>query len=341
MPNALVVLYLAGGQDGLNVIVPNSSTDYPLYAQMRPMIGRIQGPSAGGKVGSLPIPTTGGELAFAAPTVSSAGGGDNGDAELRLRHALRHRRRRRRLEPGAAAGDRLHAAQPLAFHQPGLLVLGRARVAEHRLARSLARPLRLEHEPAAGHLDRLLAVEDAAQRRRLRSARSPRSTSAGFALDAGGGAHGGDSRRRRPERGARAARGAARRQPVARPHARRLRPRARRAAAAQRAQQRDVRQRLPGQLLPGLPAAAGGGPARGRLRHARDHDQLGRLRHPRRPDLDAGSAAGRAVALPRRLPGRPHRARHRRPGRDADVLRVRPRASRTTPRAGPTTARAA
>jgi uncharacterized protein (DUF1501 family) len=79
MPNALVVLYLAGGQDGMNVIVPNSSTDYPLYAQMRPMIGRIQGPSANGLVGALPIPTTGGELAFAAPTVSTPGGGDNGD----------------------------------------------------------------------------------------------------------------------------------------------------------------------------------------------------------------------------------------------------------------------
>src|SRR5579863_10232294 len=79
MPNALVVLYLAGGQDGMNVIVPNSSTDLPLYAQNRPMIGRIQGPSSGGLVGSLPVPTTGGELAFAAPTVSTPGGGDNGD----------------------------------------------------------------------------------------------------------------------------------------------------------------------------------------------------------------------------------------------------------------------
>src|SRR5579862_2811315 len=80
MPNALVVLYLAGGQDGLNVIVPNSSTDFPLYAQMRPMIGRIQGPSANGKVGCLPIPATGGELAFANPTVTSTGGGDNGNS---------------------------------------------------------------------------------------------------------------------------------------------------------------------------------------------------------------------------------------------------------------------
>ena len=80
MPNALVVLYLAGGQDGMNVIVPNSSTDFPLYTQNRPLIGRIQGPSGGGKVGSLPVPGSGGALAFAAPTVSSTGGGDNGNA---------------------------------------------------------------------------------------------------------------------------------------------------------------------------------------------------------------------------------------------------------------------
>ena len=79
-PNALVVLYLAGGQDGMNVIVPNSSIDFPLYTQNRPMIGRIQGPSAGGKVGSLPVPRSGGALAFAAPTVSTPGGGDNGNA---------------------------------------------------------------------------------------------------------------------------------------------------------------------------------------------------------------------------------------------------------------------
>jgi uncharacterized protein (DUF1501 family) len=81
-PNALVVLYLAGGQDGLNVIVPNSTTDFATYAQMRPLIGRIQGPSGGGKVGSLPVPMSGGQLAFAAPTVSTPGGGDNGDANF-------------------------------------------------------------------------------------------------------------------------------------------------------------------------------------------------------------------------------------------------------------------
>jgi len=79
-PNALVVLYLAGGQDGLNVIVPNSAADYPLYTQYRPVLHRAQGPSTSARVGSTVMPGTGGDLAFANPLVSSAGGGDNGDA---------------------------------------------------------------------------------------------------------------------------------------------------------------------------------------------------------------------------------------------------------------------
>lgn len=81
-PNALVVLYLPGGQDGLNVIVPNSSTDYPIYVAKRPVLHRTQGPTtaSSGRVGSTVVPGTGGELAFANPLVSSAGGGDNGDA---------------------------------------------------------------------------------------------------------------------------------------------------------------------------------------------------------------------------------------------------------------------
>lgn len=81
-PNVLVMLYLGGGNDGLNVIVPNSTTDYPLYVAKRSAIHRGQGPTAGGRVGSLVVPASGGELAFANPTVSSAGGGDNGDANF-------------------------------------------------------------------------------------------------------------------------------------------------------------------------------------------------------------------------------------------------------------------
>ncbi|MDX6642070.1 MAG: hypothetical protein QOD76_32 [Solirubrobacteraceae bacterium] len=80
--NVLVVLYLAGGNDGLNTIVPNAPADYNKYVQLRPAIHRGQGPTAGGVVGSMPIPATGGNLAFANPVVSSAGGGDNGDANF-------------------------------------------------------------------------------------------------------------------------------------------------------------------------------------------------------------------------------------------------------------------
>jgi uncharacterized protein (DUF1501 family) len=79
-PTALVVIYLAGGQDGLNVIVPNSSTDYPIYVKDRPVLHRAQGPSTSARVGSMVMPGTGGNLAFANPVVSSARGGDNGDA---------------------------------------------------------------------------------------------------------------------------------------------------------------------------------------------------------------------------------------------------------------------
>lgn len=77
--NALVLLYLAGGQDGLNAIVPVGSSDYSIYTSKRPVLHRGQGPTTGGVVGSQPIPGTGGELAFANPLVSSTGGGDNGD----------------------------------------------------------------------------------------------------------------------------------------------------------------------------------------------------------------------------------------------------------------------
>jgi uncharacterized protein (DUF1501 family) len=80
-PRALVMLYLAGGQDGLNAIVPSSSTDYPIYAAKRPALHRALGPTTGltGRVGAQIVPGTGGELAFANPLVSSARGGDNGD----------------------------------------------------------------------------------------------------------------------------------------------------------------------------------------------------------------------------------------------------------------------
>jgi len=76
----LVVLYLAGGQDGLNVVAPGSGADYSAYVAKRPAIHRGQGATVAGLVGSQTVPGTGGTLAFANPTVSTPGGGDNGDA---------------------------------------------------------------------------------------------------------------------------------------------------------------------------------------------------------------------------------------------------------------------
>jgi uncharacterized protein (DUF1501 family) len=81
--NCLVVLYIAGGNDGLNTILPGSGlpNDYAAYATARSVLHRGQGATpSGGRVGSLDIPSTGNQMAWANVTVSSGGGGDNGGA---------------------------------------------------------------------------------------------------------------------------------------------------------------------------------------------------------------------------------------------------------------------
>ena len=86
--NSLVLLYLAGGNDGLNIVMPNgngdelASANYAAYSNARKDIGRAVGPSvAGGKVGSWALPGQGDarRLAFTNAAISTAGGGDNGD----------------------------------------------------------------------------------------------------------------------------------------------------------------------------------------------------------------------------------------------------------------------
>jgi uncharacterized protein (DUF1501 family) len=88
--NALVLLYLAGGNDGLNVVLPNGNGDelatgnFDAYSNARKDIGRTYGATvSGGKVGSWALPglTNARQLAFANPAVSTAHGGDNGDAK--------------------------------------------------------------------------------------------------------------------------------------------------------------------------------------------------------------------------------------------------------------------
>jgi len=76
--NCLVLVYLAGGNDGLNTIVPTAGADWAKYTNVRAAIHRQQGATSGGRVGSQPVPNTGGTLAFSNVVVSTAGGGDNG-----------------------------------------------------------------------------------------------------------------------------------------------------------------------------------------------------------------------------------------------------------------------
>jgi uncharacterized protein (DUF1501 family) len=79
--NCVVLLYLAGGNDGLNTIVPTGSSDYATYQAKRPVLHRQQGATAGGRVGCQPLSgPAGSELSFANPLVSTSAGGDNGSS---------------------------------------------------------------------------------------------------------------------------------------------------------------------------------------------------------------------------------------------------------------------
>jgi len=83
--NQLVVLYLAGGNDELNTLVPASSADYAAYQSARPVLSRGLGATAGGRVGSQPLPgVANGQLNLANVLVSSSGGGDNGSSQFGL-----------------------------------------------------------------------------------------------------------------------------------------------------------------------------------------------------------------------------------------------------------------
>jgi uncharacterized protein (DUF1501 family) len=81
MQKSLVVIYLQGGNDGLNVTVPIDAK-YAGYQTARANIARVVGPSTGGQVGTWAMGGTGGSLGFANVAVSTAHTGDNGDPAL-------------------------------------------------------------------------------------------------------------------------------------------------------------------------------------------------------------------------------------------------------------------
>src|SRR4051812_8631418 len=79
MQRSLVCIFLNGGNDSLNTIVPLEATQFDAYTKARANIARVKGPSAGATVGTTPIPGTGGSLGFANVLVSGAG--NNGDTK--------------------------------------------------------------------------------------------------------------------------------------------------------------------------------------------------------------------------------------------------------------------
>lgn len=84
--NCLVLLYLAGGNDGLQLALPGSGIagDYNAYVVARSALHRGLGASTQSRVGSQPIPGCGNTLAWANTVVSTPGTGgvpgDNGSA---------------------------------------------------------------------------------------------------------------------------------------------------------------------------------------------------------------------------------------------------------------------
>src|SRR4051812_7185865 len=72
--NCLVVVYLAGGNDVLNTLVPQAAADFSSYTAKRPALARINGPNAAGKVGSQPLAGgAGAELGWANVGVTTGG----------------------------------------------------------------------------------------------------------------------------------------------------------------------------------------------------------------------------------------------------------------------------
>jgi len=69
-PTQLVVIFLNGGLDGLDAVVPVGAADYAIYQAKRPLLHRLQGASTADRTGSTPIPGTGNALAWANPAVS-------------------------------------------------------------------------------------------------------------------------------------------------------------------------------------------------------------------------------------------------------------------------------
>ena len=81
MGRSIVVIYLNGGNDGLNCFVPASAPEFSTYQTLRPTIARTLGPGMGAAVGTTVMGGTGGSLAFSNKLVSGAAADQNGDTK--------------------------------------------------------------------------------------------------------------------------------------------------------------------------------------------------------------------------------------------------------------------
>jgi uncharacterized protein (DUF1501 family) len=81
MGKSLVVIYLNGGNDGLNCFVPQTTTEFGQYQTLRPTIKRMLGPGSAGSVGTTIMPGTNNTLGFANKLVSGTGADQNGDTK--------------------------------------------------------------------------------------------------------------------------------------------------------------------------------------------------------------------------------------------------------------------
>ena len=81
MGKSIVVIYLNGGNDGLNCFVPQDATQYGQYKLLRPTIARVQGPGTGTAVGTTIMPGTNNALGFSNKLVSGTAADQNGDTK--------------------------------------------------------------------------------------------------------------------------------------------------------------------------------------------------------------------------------------------------------------------
>ena len=171
---ALVVLYLAGGNDGLNVLVPERGrpTTRPTSAARPYDPPRGRAPSTSRRASARRrCPGPGGAaLAFANVTVSKNGGGDNSATRFNFTGTAATGSASTRCSATARGGagsdlavmPAVDAKQYNLSHFDNSDIWFRAsqrRQHQDGLARPLARALRLGHQPAAGDLDRHGAVE--------------------------------------------------------------------------------------------------------------------------------------------------------------------------------------